>query len=155
MTYTLEQQRERQSQEASFYKNGSTFLETSWDSYVNQQTAQWNGMYSRVDNLTDIIKDYVTSFSDYFINHSVYNRSYSYADVERIRQAEQNGTGDAILTLAEALTANSTDLSDPMVQTNTLLAKILLVATTIMQQSGNSNQLTLPDTIAGMAMGGR
>jgi len=153
--YTLEQQRERQNQEASFYKNGSSFFETSWNSYVNQQTTQWNGMYSRVDTLTDIIKDYVTSFSDYFINHSVYNKAYSYADVERIRQAEKNETGDAILTLAEALTANSTDLSDPMVQTNTLLAKILLVATTIMQQSGNSNQLTLPDTLTGMAMGGR
>lgn len=153
--YTLEQQRERQNQEASFYKNGSSFFETSWNSYVNQQTTQWNGMYSRVDTLTDIIKDYVTSFSDYFINHSVYNKAYSYADVERIRQAEKNGTGDAILALAETLTANSTDLSDPMVQTNTLLAKILLVATTIMQQGGNSNQLTLPDTLTGMAMGGR
>ena len=153
--YTLEQQRERQSQEASFYKNGSSFFEISWNSYVNQQNSQWNGMYSRVDTLTDIIKDYVTSFSDYFINHSVYNKAYSYADVERIRQAEKNGTGDAILALAETLTANSTDLSDPMVQTNTLLAKILLVATTIMQQGGNSNQLTLPDTLTGMAMGGR
>lgn len=153
--YTLEQQRERQSQEASFYKNGSTFLETSWDSYVNQQTTQWNGMFDRVDTITDLLKDYVTQFSEYFIQHSVYSKSYNADDVERIRQAEKSGTGDAILALAEVLTANSTDLTDPMVQTNALLAKILIVATTIMQQGGSFGSTTLPETLGSMAMGGR
>jgi len=152
---SLDERRKQLSNEQSFYEGGSKFYSTTWDSYINQETSQWNGMFDRVDTITDLLKNYVTEFSEYFIQHSVYSKSYNAADVERIRQAETNGTGDAILALAEALTANSTDLTDPMVQTNALLAKILIVATTIMQQGGSFGSTTLPETLGSMAMGGR
>lgn len=152
---SLDARRQQLSNEQSFYESGSKFYSTTWDSYINQETSQWNGMFDRMDTITDLLKDYVTQFSEYFIQHSVYSKSYNADDVERIRQAEKNGTGDAILALAEALTANSTDLTDPMVQTNALLAKILIVATTIMQQGGSFGSTTLPETLGSMAMGGR
>ena len=99
--------------------------------------------------------DYVGDWTDYFINHTAYNASgYSYDKVAEIQQKEKDGAGDAVRKLAEALTQNAVDLKDPAVQTNALLAQILIVAEAIMQQNnGTGLGLSLSDTITGLSMG--
>lgn len=99
--------------------------------------------------------DYVGDWTDYFINHTAYNASgYSYDKVAEIQRKEKDGAGDAVRKLAEALTQNAVDLKDPAVQTNALLAQILIVAEAIMQQNnGTGLGLSLSDTITGLSMG--
>lgn len=177
LQYRNEQEQQRQSTETfqkagiEFYDNGSSFLTDTWVEYsakldyygemilgnvsthTSQMLSEWANLDTHFVKVEDMLRDYLDEFSRYFIKHEVYNSAYTADDVERIRNAEKNGTGDAILALAEALTANSTELTDPMVQTNALLAKILLVATTIMQQSSGAGQVTLSESLIGQAMG--
>ena len=66
---------------------------------------------------------------------------------------EKGQKDDAIYALAEALTGNFEGLKDPTVQTNALLSKILLILTSMFQQSNSSGGM-LMDTLMGMALGG-
>ena len=83
---------------------------------------------------------------DYFINHLVYSDAYSHTDVTAVQKKEKEKSETAVYALAQALTQNTTDLLDPTVQTNVLLAQILKLVNMLVQQgtlnsspdSGNS-----------------
>lgn len=124
-----------------------------FENYVINTTSNWTTLISGVGEIEDILKDYVHSFTDYFIDHNVYYGGKMTAeDVQKIQAKENGETGTAIMELAKILTSNSENLEDPMVQTNALLAQILLVATTIMNKDGTS-ALSLADTVTGLSMG--
>jgi hypothetical protein len=121
----------------------NTMLTTNWDTLLNQ-----------VSNIDELLKNYVKEFTDYFINHSVYYGNRMTADdVRRIQNEERGETGTAIVRLAEVLTSNSEDLTDPTVQTNALLAQILLVATNILNQGTQSGNQMLGDTMNELSVG--
>ena len=92
---------------------------------------------------------------NYVVQHTVYDSSYNYSDVQRIKDKEKNqGTDNAIEALAEALVKNSVDLRDPAVQTNALLSKILLILSAIEQQNNKQvDGLSLADSLAAAALG--
>lgn len=113
--------------------------------------------------LKELHKDWV----DYYIRYTTYGdgsgglnrngrQTYSYADVSKIANKEKKESYDAVHALAEALNKNVVDLHDPQVQTNALLAKILLVAEAILQQnqtgteSGSSTQSTFNSLVKGL-----
>lgn len=109
--------------------------------------ADWRTFHSEFTN-------YVSAWTDYFVNHTAYSEAYDHSKVTEIQQQEKDGQSDAIRKLAEALTQNTVDLKDPAVQTNALLAQILIVAEAIMQQNNSTGLgLSLSDTITGLSMG--
>lgn len=100
-------------------------------------------------------KQFYSDWTDYFINHTVYNKSYDYNAVDKIFRDEKKSSEDAIYALAEAFKNTTSDLKDPTVQTNALLSQILLVVNAIMQQNNkvSTNGLSLTDTLSSLAMG--
>lgn len=113
-------------------------------------TTQGNELLQKLLDTTTIFKDL---FDSYIVKHEVYDASYKYEDVEKIKNEEASGQSDAIYALASALTQNTVDLKDPTVQTNAILAQILIVVQSIMQQNNTTGKLTLPDAISAMATG--
>lgn len=98
--------------------------------------------------------EFYNAWVDYFVNHTVYNESYSYADVEKIKaQAKSKESGDLVNALAEALVQNTVDLKDPQVQTNALLSQILIVAQSIMQQNNKTSSSTISSSLVAQALG--
>lgn len=102
---------------------------------------------------------YFTRFFDAFVKKFVtsvyYNGSgYSYSDVTAVQRKENAEKGDAVYALAEALTSNLVNLKDPQVQTNALLAQILVITTAIMNQNdGVASTISLSDSLSGLALG--
>lgn len=116
----------------------------------HELTTQGNELLQQLLDTTTIFKDL---FDSYIVKHEVYDASYKYEDVEKIKNEEATGQSDAIYALAAALTQNTVDLKDPTVQTNAILAQILIVVQAIMQQNNTTDKLTLPDAISAMATG--
>lgn len=131
--------------------------ETFWETVPTKQDEQKELMNIGNDLLQQILdtnKAFRQDFTDYFIDHAYYDKSgYDYSAVERVRSQEASGEQEAIYALAEALTQNTVDLRDPTVQTNAILAQILIVVKAIMQQNNTTGKLTIPDSIAAMAAG--
>lgn len=131
--------------------------ETFWEIVPTKQDEQKELMNIGNDLLQQILdtnKAFRQDFTDYFIDHVYYDKSgYDYSAVERVRSQEASGEQEAIYALAEALTQNTVDLRDPTVQTNAILAQILIVVKAIMQQNNTTGKLTIPDSIAAMAAG--
>lgn len=107
--------------------------------------------------LDDIYKKHTEFFDawvEYFVKHTVYSASYNHTDVSKMQQKERDKSGDAVYALAEALTKNTVDLLDPTVQTNAILSQILIIVNAIMQQNNKAEAgMSLPDTLAGLALG--
>ena len=106
------------------------------------------------DWLGDAWAKYWEAWLDWYVLHDIYSeetgQAYQAADVVN---ASADYTGDAILSLAGALTQNTIDLKDPTVQTNALLAQILIVAEGILQAENTSGSAALATTLAGLSMG--
>lgn len=103
-------------------------------------------------------KEFLEAWTSYYIDHTAYSQetmsAYKAADIIK---AEKKENGDAVLALANALTDNTIGITqgfkDPVVQTNVLLAKILIVAEAIMQQNNKTGGLTLPDALSALGLG--
>lgn len=142
---TVVRELERMSREDAFWAN--------MQEYTLQliELAKINNEF--LENILDSFAEFKVWWSDYFIKHTVYSASYSHADVSRIQSKEKTGEQTAIYALADALTQNTVDLRDPTIQTNAILAQILLVVKAIMQQNNTTGKLTIPDALAAMASG--
>ena len=91
---------------------------------------------------------------DYFINHTYYTERAG-IDYNEIKRRESEKQGDAIYALADALVNGVTDIKDPTVQTNALLAQILQIVSAIMQQNNTTKAGSgIIDTLSAMALGG-
>ena len=141
-----EQERLRMETEENFWSNTQANQITQ-----HELTTSGNEL---LENILNNVSEFKTLFDNYFIKHTYYDQSgYNYNKVEEIKRKEASGEQDAIYALASALTQNNVDLRDPAVQTNAILAQILIVLQAIMQQNNTTGKLTIPDSIAGMASG--
>jgi hypothetical protein len=132
--------------------------EKYWEDNVNQLISSntWlESINSTTDKIYTIFDKFLSEWEDYFINHTVYNSSFTADAVEKVMSEERESSETAIFALADALTQNDISLlRDPTLQTNALLAQILKVASAILNQ-GNSGAgaISLPDTLAGLSLG--
>ena len=107
-----------------------------------------------LQDIFDKQTEFFQSVVDYFINHLVYSDSYSHEDVTKVQKQEKNKSETAIYALAQALTQNTTDLLDPTVQTNTLLAQILKLVNVLVQQGSLSTESgAMSNILSNMATG--
>ena len=96
---------------------------------------------------------FYTKWVNYFVENAYYNErtGLDYAQIRAEEHAESQG---AIYALAEAFNQGVADISDPTVQTNALLSKILLVCSNIMQQNATkAGGSSLADTLNALALG--
>lgn len=123
-----------------------------WLKYAWNEDWLKNAWYE--DWLEDAWAKYWEHWLEWYFLHEVYSeetgQAYQAADVVN---ASADYTGDAILALAGALTQNTIDLKDPTVQTNALLAQILLVAQGILEAENTSGSAALATTLAGLSLG--
>lgn len=107
-----------------------------------------------LQDIFDKQAEFFQSIVDYFINHLVYSDSYSHEDVTKVQKKEKSKSETAIYALAQALTQNTTDLLDPTVQTNTLLAQILKLVNVLVQQGSLSTESgAMSNILSNMATG--
>lgn len=107
-----------------------------------------------LQDIFDKQTEFFQSIVDYFIDHLVYSESYSHEDVTQVQKKEKNKSETAIYALAQALTQNTTDLLDPTVQTNTLLAQILKLVNVLVQQGSlNTESGAMSNILSNMATG--
>lgn len=133
-----------------------------WEALItdNQTSmiAQLVDANTKLDSIHSKEKEFLDAWTSYYIDHAAYSENtmsaYKAAD---IIQSEKKENGDAVLALANALTDNTIGITqgfkDPVVQTNVLLAKILIVAEAIMQQNNTTGGLSLPDSLAALSLG--
>lgn len=145
-----------------------------WDNTEQYQLELKDNSYILVDNtqiLIDLMEynntaldliyakhsDFYDAWVDYYVNHTVYNEAFGSAKnaVTEIRNQERDKSDSAVYALAEALNKNSVDLlKDPVLQTNAILAQILIVVNAIMQQNNQTGGvMSLPDTLQALSMG--
>lgn len=146
-------------QEALIAQSESILANT--DEMITNQQSMIEKIITSNDKLANIYQKtakFLDEWVNYYVKHTAYSEatmnSYKAADVIN---AEKKESGDAVLALAEALTQNSIGIKegfkDPVVQTNVLLSKILLVAEAIMQQNNKTGGLSLADSLAGLSLG--
>lgn len=101
------------------------------------------------------LNDWIQDWTDFYINHTTYTARTSSADWTEMVNLEQSARDDISLALANSLEAisNIDDLKDPTVQSNVLLAKIVVLLEAIMQQNNSTGGLSLIDTISAMSLG--
>lgn len=140
-----------------------------WDASITWYTDTYP---SDLENMTDLLldlheelmgqlikshrqlQDFYDQWVDYYVNHTAYSQETLNAyNVAAIRTAERQEVGDSVLALAEALTSTSIDLKDPAVQTNVLLAKILIITEAIMQQTNDTTTVSLPTALSALGLG--
>lgn len=107
---------------------------------------------SRFANWNKSWDAFYTKWVNYFVEHQYYNERTG-LDYAQIRAQEHSEANGAIYALAEAFNKGVSDISDPTVQTNALLSKILLVVSSIMQQNTSRGGTALTDTLNALAMG--
>lgn len=134
----------RQDSFADMYR--TEWLEKSWITFVSGNGQTGDGLLNKFFN----------EFMNYFVNHTYYSETsgYTYADVEDAQQRyRENERGDTITALADVLRSNLLDLSDPTMQTNALLAQILVFVEAIKNQGDGVDiaPLSLPETLFGLA----
>ena len=120
---------------------------TNWlglDANKNSSTSGWNW------------KSFMDTIIDRFVKYTTYTsetkNAYKAIDTVKSKEKEKE-SGDAVLALAKALTNNTAELKDPAVQTNALLAQILIVLEAIMQAENTSGGATLATTLSALGLG--
>lgn len=106
--------------------------------------------------LQEDIAEWKTNWTDYYIKNTVYTGKFHDIDYAEILNSEKDATSSAITKLATELTESAKDLSDPAVQTNTILAQILLLLTQLVQQGAipQTGTTSLESSLIGLALGG-
>jgi hypothetical protein len=114
-----------------------------------------NTINSTVISFNESFTDWVKDWTDYYINHTTYTARTQSADWAQMLYEENATTQNTALALANALEgiSNIEDLKDPTVQSNVLLAKIVVILEAIMQQNNSAGGLSLIDTIGAMSLG--
>lgn len=151
-------QHDMQEREQEFYETSITWFTETYPDDLEDMTDLLLDMHEELmDQLVKShrqLQDFFNEWVDYYVNHTAYSQETLDAyNVAAIRTAERAEVGDSVLALAEALTETSVDLKDPAVQTNVLLAKILIVAEAIMQQTNDTTTVSLPTALASLGLG--
>ncbi len=163
---------EREQRENQFWMDtvtqlttANTWLETMYNKQAefyedflvyHQDFLDYGGKDGKFESYQKAFAAYCNNWTDYYIKHTAYRAAVGYdsSSWDKVKNAENEKSRDAVYALANALTKNNVDLLDPAVQTNVLLAEILQLVNAIMQQGNNSsNGVSLPQSIAGLALG--
>lgn len=125
--------------------------------YIKNLTDLLNGA-SDGASVYNQLKDFIGKWEKYYITHTAYNSSTrdaykTYTDTKHNQKSKEENANDAILSLAQKLLDNTTDAQDPVLQSNLLLAKILLVVEAIMQQNNDVDNLSIPDALSALSLG--
>lgn len=150
--YAAQRELKRQTTEEDFWKDSLEKMDKRTE-LLGEMSSM---LQSKLDSIFGKIQDFYNDWVSYYIRHTYYERAgMDYGKVSEIQSKEKDKTETAVYALADALTQNNVDLRDPAVQTNVLLAQVLKVLNVIAQQgaTGVENAISLPDTIAGMALG--
>ena len=124
--------------------------EKFWTDTVDLLTVNNDTIQQIFDKQTEFFKSVV----DYFIDHLVYSDAYSHSDVTSVQKKEKDKSETAVYALAQALTKNTTDLLDPTVQTNVILAQILKLVNVLVQQGTLSTDAgAMSNVLSNMATG--
>ena len=176
-----QQQAERSKSESAFWTAGKSFWTDTWsvwsDKWNDWSTATSTALNTTIPNsINDVKSEVVSSLSDVSSILNTWDREYwipwkeswtaQYADnlyaekfggvdYQALLKGEKDSTSTAIDRLATALVTGVTDLSDPAVQTNTILAQILLLLTQLTQQNAmpSGGQPSLGTTLMELALG--
>lgn len=139
---------------------GKTWISEAWKKdWINTQwSTNWLGLSTNKNSSTSgwNWKSFMDTIIDRFIKYTTYTsetkNAYKAIDTVKSKTKKQE-SGDAVLALAKALTNNTAELKDPAVQTNALLAQILIVLEAIMQAENTSGGATLATTLAALGLG--
>ena len=111
---------------------------------------------------------YMREWERYYIQHEAYNEATggvgegkgAYQAAVELRAQEQGEFGDSVFALAKALTENKNwqeelgdKLKEPAVQTNALLAQILLLVDAIRQQNNDTAIVSVPTALSSLGLG--
>lgn len=105
---------------------------------------------------------YMREWERYYIQHEAYGKATQEAQESAIelKDMQQNEFGDAIFKLAEQLVQNSNwqeemakELKDPAVQTNALLAQLVLLVDAIRQQNNETSIVSVPTALSSLGLG--
>lgn len=151
---------EKEELELDYLKKGIDYFANAFPEFVQQEHEDlaetlYSMEHMHLSNIERQIDSYITLWTDYYINNVDYmNKTFNPNSVAEITNAEKGETGDAVLALANALTANEgLNLKDPVVQQNVLLAQILKVVEAIMQQNNEAATVSLPTTLSSLGLG--
>lgn len=139
---------------------GKTWISEAWkkDWIDTQWSTNWLGLDANKNSSTSgwNWKSFMDTIIDRFIKYTTYTSetkdAYKAIDTVKSKEKEKE-SGDAVLALAKALTNNTAELKDPAVQTNALLAQILIVLEAIMQAENTSGGATLATTLSALGLG--
>lgn len=153
----IQKKHEMQELENKFYEASILWFETTWPADLQDTQDLLLDMHDELmDQLIKShrqLEDFYDEWIDYYVNHTAYSQETLDAySVAKIRTAERSEVGDSVLALAEALTTNTIDLKDPAVQTNVLLAKILMITEAIMQQTNDTTTVSLPTALSALGL---
>lgn len=149
---SVRQQVERTEREELFWDNTEQYqLETKDNTYAIIDLLTTTN--ATLDSILSNIDTFYTDWVDYYINQVYFRDNFTSKDESRIKSAEKEESSKAIYTLAEILTSGNKDLLDPTIQTNAILAQILIVVQSIMQQNNTAGGLSIPDSLSAMATG--
>ncbi len=118
------------------------------------------GLLTTIDNTLNAFNlsfdNWVKDWTNFYINHTTYSeRTNQTASWDEMLSMEAAANRDTSLMIAESLTklTNLEDLKDPTVQSNVLLAKIVVLLEAIMQQNNTTGGLSLIDSIGALSLG--
>lgn len=117
----------------------------------------YDTLHSGSHTVFSTLHKFMSTWIDYVVNNSVYDQAFggtSKSDyLAAIRADEKDESNTAIKQLAQILVDNAKDLRDPTVQTNALLAQILLLVEAISHQNNGPTGWSLADSLSGLTLG--
>lgn len=123
-----------------------------WWEFFNIFKDRFGGITTKYTKTGDSGKTSVDTSDIYKIYTAETGKAAAKA-LKDVKNEESSETGDSILSLAKQLTKNSVELRDPQVQTNALLAQILIVLEAIMQAENVAGGASLATTLAALGLG--
>lgn len=131
------------------------------DNWIGQPSTEGTvrGLLSTINStlisFNNSFNDWADAWTDFYIRHTTYSERTTSADWSAMEQMEAAASQDTALALANSLEAisNIEDLKDPTVQSNVLLAKIVVILEAIMQQNNSTGGLSLPDSLSALGLG--
>lgn len=108
-------------------------------------------------NIDKKVKSFYDAWVAYFVDHTAYNAGIEYNSLTKVLDDTRREPADAVNTLSDILIGALTkdNMKDPQVQTNVLLAQILQILTSLLQQGAMSSSggSMLSDTLLQLAFG--
>lgn len=105
---------------------------------------------------TNWANKFLAHWVDRYVKFDTYSRSTNdaYKAIDKVKnENKKKESGDAVLALAKALTDNTADLKDPTIQSNALLAQILIVVEAILQAENISGGASLQTSLSALGLG--